>query len=541
MKRRGLWALALLGLMLAMALQSNVMGQGLSDYVRMTLILPVAYSTVLAPAPTIVVEFENYDLRTLAGLGMRASSIKIEIDGCGIFEQGDPGMTIDDLDPLLPPGYGVWMRGTVNLATANCQLPPGVIQVSAQATVWNVVGALRTEDLGIATDSENWSFTYKNPNPSSSNPFELVHPIMIQSLSPTTGSPGGEVIVTGSGFVQASALDKLGQTSMVYFDGEPVSTSVQSSTRLTFRVPSDALCGNHLVQIRNPSYQTYLNRNIPNTSVNMLLPVQPCSQVAEPIGSVTPLPRITSLSPEKGDANLLVEVNGSGFIRSTSTTTGSVVLWDGQPLSSSLFENTTQMSFKVPSSARCGDHRVSVRNSSGESDDEVFNIPCEQSISPPGEDPPPGGNPPPGGGNNPPPPPVNADEVEEFDTDGDCILSDTEFFAAADAWIAQQIDSALFFAALDAWIGQQNVCTASASDNPIRLSTSLHGVSIESEDSLGVVKIYDTGGREVFSQNTKSNKLVWNLRTTDGNALANGVYFVSIANTGELRKVMLLR
>jgi len=140
-----------------------------------------------------------------------------------------------------------------------------------------------------------------------------------------------------------------------------------------------------------------------------------------------------------------------------------------------------------------------------------------------------------------PPPTQGGDELYEYDSDNNCELSDTEFFVLLDGWLSGSASDILFFSGVDAWIGGSNVCPVSVSAGAISLSASTDGLSVESNTSLGAVNIYDSNGREVFTQITTRNILVWNLRTTDGNALANGVYFVSIANTGELRKVMLLR
>lgn len=160
-----------------------------------------------------------------------------------------------------------------------------------------------------------------------------------------------------------------------------------------------------------------------------------------------------------------------------------------------------------------------------------------------------------GGGTTMPPtvaPPVgNPGDIQSYDFDGDCFLSDVEFFAATDAWLAGQLSDITFFAALDAWIGQTSVCLVAAGERQsITLKVDSQRVLFQSNmpTSSMRVQVFDSNGRVLFDENMSGSRLAWNMRDGRGNRVASGVYFyrVLIANSdgstsfGEIEKMAIL-
>jgi len=141
---------------------------------------------------------------------------------------------------------------------------------------------------------------------------------------------------------------------------------------------------------------------------------------------------------------------------------------------------------------------------------------------------------------------VNSGDLESYDADGDCLLSDAEFFDVTDDWTRSLTAGSTFFAAIDAWMSQSDICTAvgtaaSARNAPISIETSALGVVFSSaiNEVLDLV-VYDVSGREVFSHSSLSGRIYWNLRTQMGDQVPNGVYFVSFG-THEVRKIAVVR
>jgi len=146
-------------------------------------------------------------------------------------------------------------------------------------------------------------------------------------------------------------------------------------------------------------------------------------------------------------------------------------------------------------------------------------------------------------GTGPPPPTQGGNTLADYDMDGDCVMSDTEFFVATDAWISESISDLLFFSAVDAWIGQSNICTTAASASVIELSLTPQGMLISTTTgaALGAVAIYDANGRLVFRSSAPNPKLFWNLRDVVNHPVANGVYFVRVGNSGEVYKFVVMK
>jgi len=151
---------------------------------------------------------------------------------------------------------------------------------------------------------------------------------------------------------------------------------------------------------------------------------------------------------------------------------------------------------------------------------------------PPANDPPPPVNDPP-----PPPqqqPPANSGSgAQRYDTDGDCTISQAEFFVALDDWLGGQIDDFLFFSIVDLWLSGGNAC-ASAAD-AVMFSALMNASSTQmtfralSTDVVSTsVEVYSLTGKRVYAGKSRGSELHWNMRTRTGKAVANGIYLYRI-------------
>ncbi|MBI1728991.1 hypothetical protein HYR53_00025 [Candidatus Acetothermia bacterium] len=132
-----------------------------------------------------------------------------------------------------------------------------------------------------------------------------------------------------------------------------------------------------------------------------------------------------------------------------------------------------------------------------------------------------------------------------LDKNGDCHLSDSEFFASVDEWIATRITDQLFFDAVDGWIGQTNICKSARAQDERNLRVQIlskrgsGGLSFSWNQSPQNVRveIFSSSGKEVFRGTSANSKIFWSLRNASGRAVPNGVYFYRVASldkTGRL-------
>ena len=421
----------------------------------------------------------------------------------------------------------------VDISDVGCTLPIDGTPIDV-----TVVAESRTPLGGVSIGVINWSFfatgsrsTSPPPRANEPAPFEL------SSVNPRPLVPGQTRLISGRG---------LTSSTQVLFNTEIVeNTSFNSSTsNITFLVPEGIDCGDHSVQLKNPGgereYSNVMTFNITQNcgppTYRIILPPPDFGDDPDPELN------IESLFPNNGGPGTVVIVNGTGFLDVKSH-----VRFDDEVQTTDFIE-TTQLRFTIPQGAYCGNTDVFVRNDLLFDEDSnvlQFNVTgnCVQEgssnpPSPPNEDPPPPVNDPPPGNNPPPsspPPPANADEVEEFDTDNDCEISNTEFFGAVDSWLSGSLDNSLFFAVLDAWVSESNVCSATASTtslielkvsqtrwNSITFSTALHELS-----SLSI-SIYDGSGKLIHRDSTQGRSLSWNINSVAGSPVPNGVYFYRV-------------
>ncbi len=152
------------------------------------------------------------------------------------------------------------------------------------------------------------------------------------------------------------------------------------------------------------------------------------------------------------------------------------------------------------------------------------------------------------------PPPGPSPQVAQFDTNRNGVIDDPEFFVVIDLWVAGQIPDDLFFAVIDAWVLQAPVRgTSLSSAQPVGLALSATRGSItftvRGPDIASLaMEVYDLSGQRVFSRQASGTRLTWNLKTSSGKPLANGVYLATITIqrlegqiSRELRKILILR
>jgi len=146
--------------------------------------------------------------------------------------------------------------------------------------------------------------------------------------------------------------------------------------------------------------------------------------------------------------------------------------------------------------------------------------------------------------------------LRQFDTNGNGVIDDSEFFNAIDMWVAGTLGDNLFFQVLDAWVAQTPISAAAASVNglslnSVALSSSSRATTFVADGqgiaSLGV-EIFTLSGQKIFSQTAASTRLTWNL-SSNGQPVSNGVYLYVVTVRGangqalrsEVRKLVVSR
>jgi hypothetical protein len=456
-------------------------------------------------------------------------SVRVSVSGCLApsktgFKRGDTGVEyiddeIDAHDKII-----------VDLEEVGCTLPP-------DSTIDVVVYAESNTPTGKVDGAYPWSFETGPAPPSQSGPppspptKPTNPPPKIFYLSPSSGEAGDSIEINGASF-------KSGSQVTLNYSG--INSSYLNPNRLTFTIPTGTGCGTLPVQITNPDTASNIGKFSEVEEFTVI-----CNKTIAPPGRTIINLELDNFFPGGGAPGKSIIINGSGFTRDSK------IYFDGNALITEYIFNS-QLRFSVPTNAPCGETNVYIKEGLLQSDSKTFTVtePCGQktvvdppTLKPPPE-PPPGDDPPPD--DSPPPPvlapPTNADDLQDYDLDNNCKLSDSEFFSATDAWIAEQIDDLLFFAAVDAWIGQLNICSAAAG-----ISTTLRflpqGILISNSqrEPLGLVSIYDTNGQLLYSQVIRSKNLIWKLEDYRGTRIHNGVYIARVGSSGELRKFVVMR
>ena len=145
--------------------------------------------------------------------------------------------------------------------------------------------------------------------------------------------------------------------------------------------------------------------------------------------------------------------------------------------------------------------------------------------------------------------------VAQFDTNGNNVIDDAEFFNAIDQWVAGTITDTLFFAVLDHWVAQTPIATSGLSGQAavsLALAQSAQGLTLSAGGpnvaAIGL-RVYDLNGRTVFSREAAGTTLSWNYLSSEGTPVANGVYLYVVevkdaqgrVLTSEVKKLVVVR
>ena len=160
--------------------------------------------------------------------------------------------------------------------------------------------------------------------------------LSIRSISPTYGSVGGTVQITGTTFTSSANVTFLGSTGAS--DNKVVSATFVNSTELTVSVPNGAVTGPIEVSVNGEVVQTAV---------------------------FTIVPTITGIAPDRGPVSTEVTISGSGFSPTSSENSvrflGMSVSGDEEEASiTSVNSRGTELIVSVPDGAVSGPIEVSV-------------------------------------------------------------------------------------------------------------------------------------------------------------------------------------
>ncbi|MCI1189391.1 IPT/TIG domain-containing protein [Hymenobacter sp. DH14] len=219
------------------------------------------------------------------------------------------------------------LDGTTNGTTVGlvATSPTGLFVLS-DASGYNAAPTLSAMPNAVASNTANTAFRGV-----AFAPVAAVAAPTITNFTPTSGTAGTTVTVTGTDFTGATALT-LNGVAITGF-------TVVNSTTITFTVPAGATSG----------------------PIAVTTPASTATSTAS-FTVTLPAPTITSLSPATavaGGAAFTLTVNGTGFL------SGSVVSFNGTALTTT-FVSATQLTAAVPASAiaTAGTYNVTVANPS---------------------------------------------------------------------------------------------------------------------------------------------------------------------------------
>ncbi len=194
-----------------------------------------------------------------------------------------------------------------------------VVPVPVGATTGSVVVTVG----GVASNGVNFTITVAAPS--------------ITSLSPTSGSVGASVTVTGTNFGATPG------TSTVTFNGIVGTPSLWSATSIVVPVPVGATTGNVVVTVSGAATASVVVAASETVSNGVAF-------------TVTTAPSITSLSPTSGSVGVSVTITGTNFGATPGTSTVTFNGIVGAPSSWS----ATSIVASVPSGATTGNVVVTV-------------------------------------------------------------------------------------------------------------------------------------------------------------------------------------
>jgi hypothetical protein len=287
-----------------------------------------ALTTTYSSATKVTAQVPASDLATTgtASITVTNPSPGGGTSGAASFAVTNPVPTITSLAPTSASAGGIAFTLTVNgtnFVSGSVVNWNGAALTSAYVSATQITAQVPAGDI---TNSGSASITVTNPTPGGGLSGATVLPInnpapTIASVAPTGAIVGGAAFtltVNGANFIS---------TSVVKWNGAPLTTTFSSATQLTAQVPASdiASAGSASITVTNPTpgggTSAALTFTISNTA-----------------------PIVSSLSPAGalvGGAAFTLTVNGSNFV------SGAVVNWNGTALTTS-FVAATQVTAQVP-------------------------------------------------------------------------------------------------------------------------------------------------------------------------------------------------
>ena len=286
-------------------------------------------------AATAISSWTNTQIVATVPSGATTGAVKVTIGSTGsntstIFTVG--GVLVTGVNPASGlPGTQFQVSGsgfgasqgtlTVNGLTATASSwTDGLITAAVPTSATS--GAIKVTVGGVASNTTT-NFTVLTP--------------VITGLSPSSGTPGTQVQITGSGFGATQG------SSTFSFNGTTASVVSWSDTSITVTVPTSAASGRVWVAEGSVFSNTNLNFTIPD-------------------------PKVISVTPTSGGVGTQVTINGSGF---RSSQGASSVLFNGNTASIVSWSDT-QIVANVPAGAKTGPVKISGITSN---QDIVFTMP----------------------------------------------------------------------------------------------------------------------------------------------------------------------
>ena len=250
-----------------------------------------------------------------------------------------PAPALSSLSPTSGPvGTSVTITGT-NLTGA------ASVSFNGAAATFTVNSATQITAT-VPAGASSGNVTVATPGGTSNGlPFAVAAPApALSSLSPTSGTVGSTVIITGTNLTGATAVS---------FNGTAATFTVNSGTQITATVPAGATTGNVTV-------------GTPGGTSNGL-----------PFAVLPPTPTLTNLSPGSGPTGTSVTLTGTALTGATS------VSFNGSS-ASFVVNSGTQITATVPAGATTG--LVTVATAGGTSNGITFSVtaplPVLSSLSP---------------------------------------------------------------------------------------------------------------------------------------------------------------
>ena len=205
----------------------------------------------------------------------------------------------------------------------------------AVLAVWGLTAGCSQFNTNLTTQTSSATLTFVSPS------------------STTVGGPTFTLTANGIGFVTGA---------IILWNGTQLPTTIVSANQLTATVPASniATAGTAQVAVQIPGSAVSANSNVYATNTTevsdvVLFPIKP-----PPSSS----PTITQLSPSNigaGSVAFTLTVTGTNFVTGAN---GSVIYWNGVPVTPTTVTNVTTASAQIPASdvASVGNALVSVSN-----------------------------------------------------------------------------------------------------------------------------------------------------------------------------------